>query len=109
MGIDEIKSRIMEVKDNPIRFTVHSMIRLRERPISVEEVIELFRSKLDSLKSAEPQDDEYDNVEKYRVCFEKNRKHDILVIFKILNENIVIITVVRTSRKWQSKIKQKKR
>lgn len=99
MGLEEeIKSlrKKLESVEHEVVFTNHARLQIRSRPTTETEVIKFLKKGGESLNYVELQEDEV-----YRVNYDISKKHDLVVVFKILKAKLLIITAYRTSRKWQ--------
>ena len=101
MGVEQEIDRLKEKLKNPGReivFTNHAKRQIQSRPTTEAEVIRFLKQGSEYLRYAELQEAAEDG-EVYRANYELSKRHDLVLVFKILKAKLLIITAYRTSRK----------
>jgi len=109
MGVEQEIGKLKEklkIPGRDIVFTNHARMQILSRPTTEADVVKFLKEGSDCLRYAELQETAEDG-EVYRANYELNKRHDLVIVFKILKAKLLIITAYRTSRKWQKLVLRK--
>lgn len=103
MNLEEFKNKLKRYKRSDIIITEHADLQAFSRSIDIEEIKENIINPI-KLVYYNEQEAENPNEEKYKCFFEytNNLYHKYAII---LNQKIIIVTVIVINRNWQGAIK----
>jgi len=100
---DLVKKRLEELKardDAEIIIRKHASSQIERRGLDEERIRSLLKEP-ERLKRADKQDEG-----KFKAHFQISRKYSMVIVLRLNNPNIYIITAYKTSKKWQKQAKK---
>ena len=96
---DQVAEKLKLFKKEDISFTTHALVRMRQRQISEEEVVENLINPV-RLQYAVKEEAQAAEEEKYACYFgySPNLCHKYVII---ITSSLLIVTVVKINRRWQ--------
>ncbi len=105
--VESVKSRLKSVQD--IIVGAHVLNKFNERPITEEQIKSMIWDPK-NLVNAEIQKDEIS--EKYRLIFRKSGKYDLIIVIRLINSHLKIITAhiqnkkrTKITEKWRKRLR----
>ncbi|MCK5476530.1 MAG: DUF4258 domain-containing protein [Candidatus Aenigmarchaeota archaeon] len=97
--MDEIISLIKKYSDE-IKFKHHAQMRLEQRKISTEEIIKNIQN-IEKLLECTKQSDN-----RYVLVFRQTNKKMLMIVVKVENKTIFVITALSTTKKLSKLVKK---
>lgn len=97
--INELKKLFNEIKEEEMKFSPYFYSKLTDRPYLNEELVINAIKDIENLMGFQKQ--VIKSEKRFRLGIRLSNKYTLVIIIKVPNKSLYIITAWKTNRKWQ--------